>query len=133
MKKKKSKKRVLVRRITIDEKLSEDLIRLLASNLKDGFKEFKDRMENWEDEQEVLISPGSYAKKMGIPVSKTKKWKWEDFKEGQTFLSGSFERASTKKMPDKFVVNPIRKEFLSIDDLAKDEIKRLYFRVLERE
>ncbi len=38
MKKKKSKKNVMVQRITIDEKLSEDLIRVLISPLKKGIK-----------------------------------------------------------------------------------------------
>lgn len=132
MKKKKSKKIVQVRRITIDEKLSDDLIRLLSSSLKRGFMEFKDRMEYWEEEKEFLVRPNSYAKKMGIPLSDKKKWKWEDFKEGQAFLSGDFGIVDTKKTPGKFMVNPGRKKFINIDDIAKKDIKRLYFKVLER-
>ena len=132
MKKKKLKKSVQVRRITIDEKLSDDLIRLLSSSLKRGFREFKDRMEYWEEEKELLVRPNSYAKKMGIPLSNKKKWKWEDFKEGQAFLSGNFGIVYTKKTPGKFVVNPGRKKFISIDDLAKKDIKKIYFKALGR-
>ena len=133
MKKKKLKESAQVRRITIDEKLSDDLIRLLSSSLKRGFREFKDRMEYWEEEQELLVKPNSYAKKMGIPLSSKKKWKWEDFKEGQAFLSGAFDIVDIKKPPGKFVVKPGQEKFLSIDYLAKEDIKRLYFRVLGRE
>lgn len=132
MKKKKLKKNVIVRRITIDEKLSEDLIRLLISPLKEGIKKFRDQMEYWEAEKEELVRPDSFAKKMGIPFSKKKKFKWENLREGQAFLSGAFDVVDIKKPPGKFEVNPKRKEFLSIDTLAKKDIKKLYFRVLGR-
>ena len=135
MKKKKqnkSKKNVIVQRITIDEKLSEDLIRVLISPLKKGIKKFKDQLEYWEEEKEELVRPDSFAKKMGIPFSKKKQIKWDTLREGQAFLSGSFDVVDTKKTPGKFEVNPRRKEFLSIDALAKKDIKRLYFKVLGR-
>lgn len=132
MKKKKSKKKVIVRRITVDEKLSEDLIRVLVSSLKEGIKKFRDKMEYWEEENEELVRPDSFVKKMGIPFSEKKKFKWENLREGQVFLSGAFDVVDIKKPPGKFEVNPKRKEFLSIDTLAKKDIKKLYFRVLGR-
>jgi hypothetical protein len=132
IKKKKPKKNVIVRRITIDEKLSEDLIRVLISPLKEGIKKFRDQMEYWEEEKEELVRPGSFAKKMGIPPSKKKQIKWDDLREGQAFLSGAFNVADAKKTPGRFEVNPRRKEFLSIDALAKKDIKKLYFKVLGR-
>ena len=130
--KKKSKKNVIVQRITIDEKLSEDLIRLLVSTLKGGIKKFRDQMEYWEEEKEELVRPDSFAKKMGIPFPEKKKWKWENLREGQVYLSGSFDIVDIKKPPGKFEVNPKQKEFLSIDTLVKEDIKKLYFRVLGR-
>ncbi len=133
MKKKKSKKSVIVRRITIDEKLSEDLIRLLISPLKGGIKKFRDQMEYWEEEKEELVRPDSFATKMGIPFSGKKNFKWQDLREGQVFLSGSFDVVGIKKPPGMFEVNPKRKEFLSIDTLVKEDIKKLYFKVLGRE
>ena len=131
-KKKKSKKNVIVQRITIDEKLSEDLIRLLISPLKGGIKKFRDQMEYWEEEKEELVRPDSFAKKMDIPFSEKKKWKWENLREGQVYLSGSFDIIGIKKPSGTFEVNPKRKEFLSIDALAKKDIKKLYFKVLGR-
>ena len=131
-KKKKSKKNVMVQRITIDEKLSEDLIRVLISPLRGRIKKFRDQMEYWEEEKEELVSPDSFAKKMGIPFSEKKKWKWENLREGQVFLSGAFDVVGIKKSPGMFEVNPKRKEFLSIDALAKNDIKKLYFKVLGR-
>jgi len=132
MKKKKSRKNVIVQRITIDEKLSEDLIRLLVSSLKGGIKKFRDQMEYWEEEKEELVRPDSFAKKMGIPISEKKNFKWQNLREGQVFLSGAFDAVDIKKPPGKFEVNPRRKKFVSIDALAKKDIKKLYFRVLGR-
>lgn len=132
MKKKKSKKKVIVRRITVDEKLSEDLIRVLVSSLKEGIKKFRDKMEYWEEENEELVRPDSFVKKMGIPFSEKKKFKWENLREGQVFLSGAFDVVDIKKPPGRFEVNPKRKEFLNIDALVKKDIKKLYFRVLGR-
>ncbi len=132
MKKKKIKKNVVVRRITVDEKLSEDLIRVLISSLKEGIKKFRDQMEYWEEEQEELVRPDSFAKKMGIPISEKKNFKWQNLREGQVFLSGAFDVVDTKKPPGRFEVNPKRKEFISIDALVKQDIKKLYFRVLGR-
>jgi len=118
MKKKKSKKNLRVWRITIDEKLSEDLIRLLVSPLKGGIKKFRDQMEYWEEEKEELVRPDSFAKKMGIPISDKKNFKWQNLREGQVFLSGAFNVVGIKKSPGMFEVNPRRKEFLNIDALA---------------
>ena len=132
-KKKKPKTNVMVRRITVDEKLSEDLLRLLISSLKEGIKKFRDQMEYWEEEKEELVRPDSFAKKMGIPFSEKKNFKWESLREGQVFLSGAFDIVDIKKPPGKFEVNPKRKEFLSIDALVKKDIKKLYFRVLGRD
>ena len=133
MKKEKPKKNAIVNRITIDEKLSEDLIRVLISPLKKGIKIFKDKMDYWEEEKEELVRPDTFVRKMGIPFSKKKKFRWEDLREGQAFLSGSFSIADGKKNPGRFEVNPRRKEFLSIDALAKKDIKKLYFKVLGRQ
>ena len=130
--KKMSKKNVMVQRITIDEKLSEDLIRVLISPLKKGIKKFRDQMEYWEKEKEELVKPDSFAKKMGIPFSEKKNFKWQNLREGQVFLSGAFDVVGIKKPPGMFEVNPKRKEFLSIDALAKNDIKKLYFKVLGR-
>ncbi len=131
-KKKKSKKNVLVQRITIEEKLSEDIIRVLISLLKGGIKKFRDQMECWEEEKEELVRPDSFAKKMGIPISEKKNFKWQNLREGQVFLSGAFDVVDIKKPPGMFEVNPKRKEFLSIDALVKKDIKKLYFKVLGR-
>ena len=92
-------------RITIDERLSEDLVRLeiceLAKVAEKG--EFKDEPDFWksivQEGKEILARPinsakkpvkNSYARLMSIPDSKVKKFPWKDLKEGQVFLSGAF-------------------------------------------
>jgi hypothetical protein len=121
----------VVRRITIDEKLSDDLIRALVSPLAKGAEEFGDRTENWGEEEEILIRPEDYLSKLDIPSSKAKDLPWPDFREGQVFLSGQFRAVDEKEKPERFAVSPGQKEFLRIDGNIKAEVKRLYFEALK--
>lgn len=127
-----SKKGALVQRITVDEKLADDLIRLLISPLAERVeRDFGDAENDWEEEYEGLIRPGDYAQKMSIPKSREKMWPWTDLEEGQVFISGQFKVVGHAGEPEKFEVSPGQHEFLSIDKLAKKEIKRLYFDALK--
>ena len=123
--------KALVRRITIDEKLSNDLIRFLFCSLKEGIERFADLDEQWGEEQEVLAQSHDYAQMLDVT---SEALPWETLKEGQVFLSGEFEVIGDRTAPEYFKVSPGRKEFLRIDNLKefKEEVKYLYSEVLKR-
>lgn len=125
------KEKAAVQRITIDEKLSDDLIRALVCPLAKGAEEFGDRREDWGEEKEILIRPDDYLRKLDIPSSRAKDLPWSDFREGQVFLSGEFKAVDKKENPEKFAVSQGQKEFLRIDGNIKAEVKRLYFEALK--
>lgn len=128
---------VLVRRITVDERLADDLIRLLVCPLAEGVEVFLDREEDWADEHEVLIHPETYAQELGIPSAQEPEeedWPWEALKEGQVFLSGEFEIVGDPRTPKYFKVSPGQKQFVRVDNLEefKEDVKRIYSDLLTR-
>ena len=131
---KRSRKKVLVWRITVDEQLADELIRLLACPLAEGVEEFFDRKEDWGKERQWQARPKTYARKMGIPSAERKKWPWERLAEGQVFLSGEFRIVNDRTAPKYFKVSRGRQEFLRIDDLemVREGFRRAYSEVLSR-
>lgn len=131
---KRSQENVLVRRITVDEQLADDLVRLLVCPLAQGVQEFFDRDEEWGEEEEVWVKRGTYTQDLGIPPAKEKDCAWEELAEGQVFLSGEFEIVGCRAAPKYFKVSPGREEFLRIDGLEgfREGIKRIYSDLLAR-
>ena len=139
-----------VHRITIDEQLSEDLIRLEICELKklDKAGEFKDEPDFWRDivqeGEEILARPinpekesekGLYTDLMSIPESQVKQFPWKDLKEGQVFLSGAFvvnEEQSGDKKVKRYFIRPGEKAFKQIDDDVKENTKTLYYEILAK-
>jgi hypothetical protein len=137
-----------VRRITVDEQISEDLIRLEICELRkhDESGEFKDDPEYWKDivkeGDEILARPiypekeykkDIYTDLMAIPESQVKQFPWKDFKEGQVFLSGAFEvteEVSGDKKIKRYYICPGKKAFEQIDDDVKKNTKNLYYEIL---
>jgi len=146
----KEDKDATVRRITIDERLSEDLIRLEICELKKTCEsgEFKDEPDFWKDTaqegEEILARPinpeeGSgkylYTDLMSIPESQVKKFPWKDLKEGQVFLSGAFEikeEQSGDKKVSRYFIRPGGEAFKQIDDDVKENTKTLYYEILAK-
>jgi len=128
------KKRALVWRIAVDERLADDLVRLLVCPLAEEVEEFFDRKGDWGKERERWVRPRSYVKKLGLPPSQVEEWPWEALTEGQVFLSGQFEIVGDRQAPKYFKVSPGREEFLRIDNLEefKRGTKRLYSYLLTR-
>lgn len=127
----KKSRKAQVRRITIDEKLSDDLVRFVVCSLKQGVENFIDRDEDWEEEREELLQSRDYTQMFGIMAEE---FPWETLKEGQVFLLGGFEVIGDRTAPQCFKVNPERKELLRIDNLEefKEEIKYLYSEIMKR-
>ena len=139
-----------VRRITIDERLSEDLIRLeICELIKVGESgEFKDEPDCWrdivQDGEEIVARPinleeapkkDSYTKLMSIPESQVEQFPWKDLKEGQVYLSGAFEvkeEQSGDKKVKRYFIRPGQKAFKQIDDDVKENTKALYYKILAK-
>ncbi|MBN2001334.1 hypothetical protein JW935_27565 [candidate division KSB1 bacterium] len=139
-----------VQRITIDERLSEDLIRLeICKLIKVGESgEFKDEPDFWKDivrnGNEILarpINPKKKSKKdlytdwMSIPESQVKQFPWKDLKEGQVYLSGEFEIKEEQdgdKNVKRYFTRPGVKAFEQIDDDVKENTKTLYYEILAK-
>lgn len=121
-----------VRRITVDEKLSDDLFRFVFCSLNEGIKKFTDRDDEWQEEREKLVHPRNYSRI--LYVKKSEAPAWETLKEGQVYLSGEFEVIGDKTKPEYFEVSSGQREFLRIDNLEiiDEGIKSLYSDVLRR-
>jgi hypothetical protein len=141
---------VTVRRISVDERLAEDLIRLEICELikADESGEFKDEPGYWRDivqeGEEILARPadpekestkGLYTDLMSIPESLVAQFSWKDLTEGQVFLSGEFDVKEEQDGDEKvrrYFIRPGEKAFLQIDDDVKDNTKTLYYGVLAK-
>ena len=141
---------VTVRRISVDERLSEDLIRLEICELiiSDESGEFKDEPDYWRDivqeGEEILARPvnpekeittGLYTDLMSIPESLVKQFPWKDLEEGQVFLSGEFEvkeEQSGDKKVKRYFIRSGKKAFEQIDDDVKKNTKTLYYGILAK-
>ena len=79
----------LVWRITVDERLDAERVRLLiAAYVGVSGRSFVDPIEDWSDETERTIRreqmSGFFGEGEGTPA-------WEDLREGQVYLVGSIE------------------------------------------
>lgn len=127
----KSKKNQRVYRITVDEKLGENLIRLLIASLKQGVKTFNDDAKYWNEEKEKLVEPNNYQTIMEITRIKAKEWSWDRLCEGQVFLAGEFKINHDRNTLAMFDVNPGRKNFRHINSEIKDTTKEKYLKALQ--
>jgi len=109
------KRRVGVRRITIDEKLADDLFRVVWCWLKPGTSTFRGRVDEWQDEQEVWVTPRTYAR--ALYTTKAQAPPWDTLQEGQVYLSGEFTVVGDPAQPESFAVSPGQRRFLRIDQL----------------
>lgn len=131
MRSQKSKQTQGVYRITVDEKLGPDLIRLLIASLKKNKKTFSDNPKHWNEEEAILVSADTYKNTMRLTRNNAKKLSWGMLREGQVFLVGKFKTLHDPNIQTKFALNPKRKNFRRIDPQIKNDIKRKYLRALQ--
>ena len=120
-----------VYRITVDERLSDDLVRLLIAPLAAGVDAFADRDEDWGPEQVVMVNPTTYARQIGVREDKLP---WRTLAEGQVFLVGQFKTVGTQAAPVGFQVRSGGRAWLRIDNLplVKEPAKQLYSALIQR-
>ena len=125
-------KRAPVLRITIDEKLEDNLIRALAARLKAGVKIFSDDPDYWQEEEELYLKPSNYEDLLGLTRYNARSWPWNRLREGQVFLVGTFTADTSQGVANLLRVDPRRKYFRDIQSKAKDNLKKKYLMALER-
>lgn len=119
-------------RITVDERLTNDLIRILIADLKPDRTTFNDDSRHWDEEEEFVVGPDDYQKMMGMTEVNIKQWPWKNLLEGQVFLRGRFR--DSPDQPGEFVVDTKMEQdnFQRIDYFSKNRVKKAYMNALER-
>lgn len=126
-----------VHRITVDERLDEDRVRLLITSLaprpdprapyQDGDR-FEDRYETWmPDEREVCLSQSEFTcLRTELAISSTK-ITWKGLSEGQVYLAGEFAIAA-----DGFMIARGQDQFEPIHHLefVQEPDRELYMSVM---
>lgn len=137
-----------IRRITVDERLDANLIRILITDLCDEV-ESGELVDDtiWEDEKSMLVSDlrsediekasksvvdwSTLLRDWGVPE---RIWpRWGDLAEGQVYLEGAY---SLRKIDDsiKLLRAPRRRHMVRVDLVpqVKDHRDRIYNRILLR-
>lgn len=116
-------------RITIDEKLSENLIRILIARCNRNRKKYSIEKDFWTDEEEQFITPENYESRMKIIPSKSRKFKWNQFQEGQVFISGKVRKVLQTKSKFLFAKST-RSNIYRVDHYIKGIVKSIYEQAL---
>lgn len=137
-----------IRRITVDERLDANLIRILITDLCDEV-ESGELVDDtiWKDEESMLVSDlrsediekasksvvdwSTLLRDWGVPE---RIWpRWGDLAEGQVYLEGAY---SLRKIDDsiKLLRAPRRRHMVRVDLVpqVKDHRDRIYNRILLR-
>lgn len=152
-------RKIKVFRITVDEKLSDDYIRLMICPLIENIKDFADketkkivitdRRRNWAQEEEMYITSENYKDilgMLGLNKKHVEQIPWDDLSEGQVYLLGNFRieeikkrinlnqskihKEDTKRTAKRFILDARKINFKQIDKQVNDTIRRLYFSTL---
>ncbi len=119
-------------RITVDERLSDDLIRVLVAPLKRNGPEFRDDPDDWGEEKELILDPATYRSGMGLRGPAPKDWAWDQLQEGQVFLLGGVRIDRRKGRLAQFRQDRRHWRLQRIDPLIRDRVKMDYLTALER-
>lgn len=121
----KEKKEVL--RITIDERLSEDLVQLMIAKLKstkDG--EYNLLGDLWSEEEVYQVDTLDWASFLSNYY--LKKYPFQNLKEGQVYIFGPIGIQSRGK--SQLIVFKGNKKLISITEYIKRDTKNLYNKAL---
>lgn len=120
-----------INRITIDEKLADDLIRILVAPLKKHSSHFTDNFDCWEDEADELINPDNFETKLFMTSANSRRYPWNSLYEGRVFLVGKFKIDTERKGKRWYTTDARKKTFRCINRQIKEDIKEKYLRALE--
>ena len=143
-----------VYRITVDEKLYDNAVRLLVCPLIKGIEKYADRktktivitdrQRNWEDERDFILQRHDFEEfllTLALMAENVEDFRWENIREGQVYLLGEVAQKKIKKRSKKgsgkdevitqFIVKPDESNLYRIDDEVRTVIKKLYFSTLK--
>jgi hypothetical protein len=128
---KRNRQKIKVYRITMDERISENLFRFLICQLKEDITKFIDHLDAWTEEKERIVNPTNYTRTLHI--QKREAPIWESLEEGQVYISGQFKPVGEPSKPNYFIIDPDTKNFLRIDNLPliREGVVSLYSDVLK--
>lgn len=144
------KRKIKVYRITVDEKMDDNTVRLLVCPLVHNIEKFADkktmqiritdRARNWDEERDFFVKRNNFEEllpTLGLVPENVKDFVWENIHEGQIYLLGEVTREMAtkqeseenddKKVFTRFIVDTGKANFYRIDEEVKETIKRLYF------
>ena len=135
-------------RVTVDERLSADMVRLLVARLKPGVESVPlDDPAFWTDEEQVVATPDNFLARLHIAGGAAglrravvqlfgrtsgrvalKDVLWRSLSEGQVIVSGKFELAGGPGEIPRLVLGGRDGNTLRIDRMAsvRQSIARLY-------
>ncbi len=145
--------RARVRRISIDERLDGDLIKIGVADLLPGHSDLgEDALESWSDEHVRLVRPSTFLRSFGLrkdhselealvaelPLEPGKDEPsgafWRTLEEGQVYLSGEIEvRGIDRSSIEGITARPGAFSVVRIDRIPtiKNKHKRLYSAALK--
>ncbi|MHC4250737.1 MAG: hypothetical protein ACYS9X_16540 [Planctomycetota bacterium] len=141
------KQEAVVRRITVDERLDETLIRFVIAPLAGGVEKITDSLEDWGPEEEELVTPKTFLRCLGVkkdpdllrlahgeivgesgssesratPTGKKKpaaEQMWRALAEGQVFIVGRFRLEGERHDPEAITPGDGQPDFLRIDRIS---------------
>ncbi len=123
------KKKLPLYRITVDEFLAEDLVRVIFAELKisKNASLFDDDTGSWKAEEAFVVNPETWAEKLALPAIRIKDYPLANLFEGQVFLCGNVSLNRSRGIKKKFRINktPARK-LLPVTSQVHADIKSLY-------
>jgi len=149
-----------VRRIVVDERFGPDAMRLLIATLTGSGREITDGRCQWSAEREYMVSPRNVSRRL-LPTGEDRQqrilreimreaWEakaeelktakrgamtallWNELKEGQVFLEGTFKIVGERHDPKAIKVGLGARDFLEVDRITffEEQSKTLYSRAL---
>ncbi len=121
-----------VRRITIDEKLTDNYVRALSATLSKGSKTFIFGEGRWGRERETFWELNNYVRKLGVPKKIAPSWSM--IAEGQVYIVGEVKLIEVDDKPAYFNVEEGAQEIIRVDQLEiyNDDLKWIYFELLKK-
>jgi len=127
----KREKTTLLHRMTIDEKISIDICRVLYSECQFEGKSININSKEWTEELEVYISNNPLHESSSFSIVQINDINMDSLSEGEVYLAGKFiidnddEDRRILHKSEEFIV-------MRVDHLIKSNVRKLYENALTR-
>ncbi|MCA9694018.1 MAG: hypothetical protein KC636_30810 [Myxococcales bacterium] len=104
-------------RITVDERLSGDIVRLLVAPLAPGVSRFTDAAGDWARELELEVTSRDYAALLELGPEEQRVVAWPELIEGHVYFVGAFAAEGDFLSPSGFHVDEDARRAMRVDHL----------------